>query len=208
MRRAPNPWDRFYRYHEAPWRGERNLDKLRPWLDGSTVLELGCGNGKLLRPLRRAGEKVIGMDISFHAVRRVEGNAVLADAAVLPFLDGSFSAVMDIHCTGHLTEEGRRAAFAEAFRVLRPGGHLIVRRLGPRDLRAKKGTPVPGDVGTMELADGRTTHFTHEEELVSLLREAGFEIAARETIVHRPRLRSQQVTRQNVQAVGRKPLVI
>ncbi len=206
VQRAANAWDRFYRYHEAPWRGERDLEKLRPWLDGSTVLEFGCGNGKLLRPLRSAGEKVIGLDISWHAVRRVQRKVVLADASVLPFADGSFSAVMDIHCTGHLLESGRQAAMQECFRVLRPGGHLVMRRLGPRDLRADKGDPVEGDVGTRMLQDGRTTHFTHEEELVTQLKQAGFAIAHKETIVHRPRLRSERVTRQNVQVVGRKPL--
>ncbi len=205
VRRAPNPWDRFYRYHEAPWRGERDLEPLRPWLGDGPVLELGCGNGKLLRPLRMADAgDVVGIDIAWHAVRKVGG--VLADAAVLPFAEGTFSSVMDIHCTGHLTPEGRAAAFQEAMRVLRPGGHFVVRRLGPDDLRARKGEAPEEDAGTRVLQDGRSTHFTSEDELVQALRDAGFKVRHRDTIVHRPRLRSERVTRQNVHAVGQKPL--
>lgn len=200
MRRAPNPWDRFYKDHAAPWRGERDVAPLRPYLQG-TILELGVGNGKLLHPLRNAGFDAIGLDISWHAVRRIGG--VLADASVLPFQDGAIGTVMDIHCTGHLPAEGRARAGAEQFRALAPGGHVVVRRLGPDDLRATKGTEI--EPGLRELQDGRRTHFTSQEELERVLQAAGFEVVASESIVHHPRLRTQRVTRQNVQVIGRKP---
>jgi SAM-dependent methyltransferase len=203
VRRAPNPWDRFYRYHEAPWRGERELEPLRPYFGLGRVLELGCGNGKLLRPLRNAGFDAVGLDVAFHAVRRVGG--VLADAAVLPFGNSIFSAVMDIHCTGHLTGDGRTSAMAEAFRVLEPGGYLVVRRLGHEDLRATKGSVIAGDIGTRQLNDERTTHFTSQTELTTALQDAGFQVAAAETIVQNPRIRTERVRREHVQVVGQKP---
>src|ERR1041385_2647607 len=104
VRRAANPWDRFYRHHEAPWRGERPVAELLPLLGAGPVLELGCGNGKLLKPLLAAGVDAIGLDVSFHALRRLAAGTprALADAAALPFRDGAFTAVLDVHCTGHL----------------------------------------------------------------------------------------------------------
>lgn len=200
MRRAANSWDRFYKDHHAPWRGERDLAPLRPFLNGR-ILELGCGNGKLLRPLQAAGFDAIGLDVSWHAMRRIGG--VLADASVLPFSDASLGTVMDIHCTGHLGADGRTEAAREQFRVLPPGGHAVVRRLGPGDLRASKGVEV--EPGMRELADGRRTHFTSGEELRATLEAVGFDVVAAETMRHHPRLRTERVTRENVQVIGRKP---
>lgn len=225
MRRAANPWDRFYRYQQAPWRGERRVQELLPFLGGGPVLELGVGNGKTLGPLRAAGVDVVGLDVAFHPLRRLAtgprgrpGQApdlVLADAAVLPFQDASFSAVLDLHCTGHLLEAGRHAAVAEVHRVLRPEGHVVVERLGPGDLRAGKGEVV--EPGTRRLQDGRTTHLS---DLGDLRREwlARSEAGTRgppgaggrfievgsESIVHRQRVRAGHARRETTRAVFQK----
>lgn len=209
MRRASHPWDRFYRRHEAPWRGERPLEPLRPYLEGGPdgpVLELGCGNGKLLGPLRSTGVDAVGLDVSWNALRRLPPATpkVLADAAVLPFRDGAFAAVLDIHCTGHLDAAGRRAALAESYRVLASGGHMVVERLGRDDLRASQGAPVPGDPVARRLQDGRTTHFTTEGALAEALVAAGFQVVDRGTVRRSPRLRGQRVMRESVWVAARK----
>ncbi len=199
MERAPNAWDRFYHAQVAPWRGERPVEALLPLLGDGAVLELGCGNGKLLKPLQQRGIQAIGLDISFNILARL-GEGVLADASVLPFADGAFSAVLDVHCTGHLLTDGRAAAAAEKHRVLRPGGHLIVERLAPEDLRAMQGEPV--EDGTCVLKDGRTTHFCDAE---AIMREhPGFTMVSEEVESRTPRYAGARVTRASVRVVLRR----
>lgn len=207
MQRAANPWDRFYRHHEAPWRGERPVADLLGWLGAGPVLELGCGNGKSLKPLAAAGVDVVGLDISWHILRRLPAGfpRVLADAAALPFADASFSAVLDIHCTGHLDADGRARAATEALRVLRPGGHLVLERLTPNDLRAGQGTPVPGQSGMRGLEDGRRTHFAGADELAASLAAAGFTVEGAAVDRHHPGHRGNLVTRESVRLIATRP---
>lgn len=201
VRRAANPWDRYYHQHAAPWRGAREVEPLRPWLGDGRILELGVGNGKTWRPLREAGFDVVGLDVAFHALRRL-GDGVLADAAMLPFGAGSFAAVLDLHCSGHLLESGRITNHAEVQRVLEPGGHVVCERLGRSDLRAGKGDEV--EPWTRRLQDGRTTHFSHEASLRAEWEDAGFEIVASMTECRRVRYRDQHVVREHVRVVARR----
>lgn len=203
MERAANPWDRFYRFHEAPWRGERPVKDLLPLLEDGPVLELGCGNGKLLGPLVRAGVDVVGLDISYNVLSRLDhGARVLSDAAVLPFRDAVFAAVLDIHCTGHLLASGRAAAVQEVARVLRPGGHVVVERLAPDDLRAGQGEDA-GEPWTRRLQDGRTTHFSAEEDLAAEWGQA-LQVVSVTLWRQEQRLRGADAVRATIRALCQK----
>lgn len=199
-------WDRFYRYHESPWRGERPVADLLPWLGKGPVLELGCGNGKLLKPLAAAGVDAVGLDVSWHVLNRLPVGLprVMADAASLPFADGAFTAVLDVHCTGHLLAEGRGRAARNAFRVLRPGGHFLVERLSVNDLRAGQGSPVAGEPGVRRVQDGRTTHFSTPESLVADLEAAGFTALHAESERREPGHGGRQVVRESVRVLFRR----
>jgi SAM-dependent methyltransferase len=205
VQRAANPWDRFYRYHEAPWRGEREVADLLPWLGAGPVLELGCGNGKALKPLRAAGVDAVGLDVSWHILARLDGKRVLADASWLPFAAGAFTAVLDIHCTGHLLSGGRARAVADAFRVLRPGGHLLMERLSVADLRGQQGSEVPGEPNVRAVQDGRTTHFSTVGSLVAEGEAAGFTALHADSHRREPGHGGRQVVRESVRVLFAKP---
>lgn len=134
---------------------------LPPALDGMTVLDLGCGSGRdayLLSSMVGERGRVIGVDMTaqqlevaerhraFHA--KAFGHARsnvefhlgdLADLATLGIADNSVDVVVS-NCVLNLVPDKRRA-FAETFRVLKPGGELYFsdvfsdRRL-PRELLA------------------------------------------------------------------------
>jgi SAM-dependent methyltransferase len=87
------------------------------------VLDVGCGDGALGRPLLRAGVPWIGLDLSTTLLRDAPRPAIRADAARLPFPDETFGAVAALYMLYHLADPDQ--AIAEAHRVLRPGGLLV-----------------------------------------------------------------------------------
>jgi ubiquinone biosynthesis O-methyltransferase len=100
---------------------------------GRDVLEVGCGAGDFSIHLARAGANVIGTDFSPKAVELAAAKAVaqnsaarfrVADAQQLPFADATFDLILSCECLEHVPDPGR--ALAEMFRVLRPGGRLVL----------------------------------------------------------------------------------
>ncbi len=87
------------------------------------VLDVGCGEGRLVRPLLARGLAVIAMDYSATMLKAVPGHRVEGDARRLPFPDQSFGGVAALYMLYHLEEP--RQAIAEAYRVLRPGGLFV-----------------------------------------------------------------------------------
>ena len=109
---------------------------LRP---GSTarVLDVGCGNGAYLTPLRTRGFDVVGCDLSNGMLAAAAAQAaklVNADVTRLPFIDSAFDLVLAPHMLYHVSD--RRTAAAELRRVLRPGGRCVVVTNGTDHMRA------------------------------------------------------------------------
>ena len=103
------------------------------------VLDLGCGTGTLAIAMAQApnGARITGIDGDaeiLEIARGKEGSEEielvegLADA--LPFADGCFDRVVCSLLLHHLDPAVKRAALAEALRVLRPGGRLHVADFG------------------------------------------------------------------------------
>jgi len=96
---------------------------------GRATLEIGCGEGRVARDLAARGHSVTGVDAAptlLEAARAADPDAtyVLADAAELPFADGSFDLVVAFNSL--MDVQDMRGAVCEAARVLEPGGRFCV----------------------------------------------------------------------------------
>jgi ubiquinone/menaquinone biosynthesis C-methylase UbiE len=138
------------------------------------VLDLGCGSCELVRYLRKSyGQRVTGVDISDGKMPRRDDpsrsrapmRCIKSDGARLEFLrDGSVDAVVT---TWALHEMDRPSdVVAEGYRVLRPGGKMIIVDF-PRGSLAQR------------LWD---EDYLTASEARSLLTEAGFERVRARTI--------------------------
>jgi SAM-dependent methyltransferase len=93
------------------------------------ILDCGCGTGHNLALLRRYGS-AYGIDLTWaglqYAAARGERRVARATASRLPFPDARFGLVTSFDVLYSLPDEVERDAIAEMYRVLEPGGTLIV----------------------------------------------------------------------------------
>ncbi len=97
------------------------LDTLRPQA-GHTYLDLGCGEGRVMRAIEETGATAIGVDINVRLAARA-GRAVVSELPAIPFSDDSFDGAYSVAVIEHVGDH--RAFFREAARVTRPGGVLV-----------------------------------------------------------------------------------
>ena len=95
----------------------------------SRILDCGCGTGHNLGWLREYGAAV-GIDLNWtglgFAKSRGDRAIAQATAANLPFPNQTFDVVTSFDVIYSLDDEAEAAAFGEMFRVLRPGGFLVL----------------------------------------------------------------------------------
>lgn len=115
---------------------------------GSTVLEVGCGNGAAAcRLARQTGARMRGVTASGAQLESARAAAEsqgvggrvrfdLGEPDALPYPDASFDAVLFFESPSRCAD--RERMLAEAWRVLRPGG-----RLAGEDWLASEGAPEP-----------------------------------------------------------------
>ncbi len=111
---------------DAYWRYAPAFFDLVPAPRGRS-LEVGCGEGRVTRDLVRRGHHMIAVDGSPSLTRLARhaypgGDYAVADAALLPFADGSFDLV--VFYNSLMDVDDMAGSVHEAARVLRPGGHV------------------------------------------------------------------------------------
>jgi arsenite methyltransferase len=146
---------------------------------GETVLDLGSGGGiDVLLSAQRVGPsgKAYGLDLTDEMLALARANQHRAGVTNVEFLKGDIErvplpdAAVDViisNCAINLAIDKRRV-FAEAFRVLRPGGRLAV-----ADVVVRGGLPVELR-RSLELWVGCVAGALTEAEFLALLTEVGF----------------------------------
>jgi SAM-dependent methyltransferase len=131
--RAPGQPDSYFRFH-----GESFLSMVPA--PGRLTLDIGCGEGRVGRDLRKAGHKVLGVDCSLtmcgaaathsdfrdhpHSARVIAG-----DAGALPLADGSADCAIAFMCLQDMDD--MPGALGEIARVLEDGKQLVLAIVHP-----------------------------------------------------------------------------
>lgn len=136
----------FFETHTSDYKSglkpgsENKLQFIQQTLDdepGTRVLDIGCGSGVFASAVGELFESVsiLGTDITrdMYAEQTADVELLLSDAQKLPFESDSFQLIhLDAvlhHIVGESRSESKEKAkqtFSELFRILEPGGHILI----------------------------------------------------------------------------------
>ena len=174
------------------------LDRFAERLRGhGPVCEIGCGPGQIARYLKNQGVDVFGIDLSSEMIacaRRLNPDIEFEEGNMLKLggANGAWAGIVAFYAIIHLCPKDVPQAFGEFYRVLRPGGAILL--------------AFHGGVGEAHTDDwfgtGVSVSATLYEgnEIALLLQAAGFEV---EDILERPPYDSEYQSRR-IYIVARK----
>lgn len=148
-----------------------------------TFLDIGCGRGRIMKPLAAVSKKVVGVDISaamlvdaktyLEGIKNVETVCIGTDGK-LPFPANSFDFVYSTMVFQHIPfMDTVKNYVAEIKRVLKPNGQFVI--------QTHKGNPVPEGV----FANYHGVFFKDLDRFKNLFIEAGLDVTeAQEKLLH------------------------
>lgn len=114
---------------------DRIVELAEPRAD-DLVVDLGAGTGLLALAVAPRVRELVAVDISERMLNRLDDTAaaegihnvelLAADLRRLPLEDESATLVVSNYAFHHLDDVGKELALAEARRILRPGGRLVI----------------------------------------------------------------------------------
>jgi SAM-dependent methyltransferase len=163
----------------------RNVNRVLRARPGDRILEVGSSYGVFSFDLARRGATVVGFDIDLEPISFARGQLskknlnyplhfFTAMAEHMPLKDNQFDKIVTVDVMEHVTDD--EAAAREMFRVLKPGGSLVMHvpldvRLHISPIRLPRARAQKTDIGHMHERDGYI-----REDVEKLLTNAGFEI--------------------------------
>jgi 2-polyprenyl-3-methyl-5-hydroxy-6-metoxy-1,4-benzoquinol methylase len=97
------------------------VDRFLRSLSGERIIDLGCGEGVLVKDYRAKGYDIIGMDLNYESEHIIR-SSILATG----YPDASFDVVLCMDVIEHLTFADQERALTEMARLLKPGGKLLL----------------------------------------------------------------------------------
>ena len=178
LRNSVDSADYDYRAYNSPiwlqryWQRKRHEIILEFTGNERDVLDIGCGSSRIIVDLKDA----VGMDILERKLRFLKpkhDKLLAASTFALPFRDQCFNVVINSQVIEHIPEDP--AIMSEMWRVMRPGGTLI---LGTPDYGRWSWVALEWAYGKVLEGGYAHEHITHytRQSLAELIRASGFEV--------------------------------